>query len=244
MLGGGQSQTPYDLNFAIFNIPVRVHPFFWIAIAILGAGNRDLFGIVSWVSAAFVGVLLHELGHALTMTWFGFYPSITLYGLGGYTEFGVMRRPYAGRLAPPANILITAAGPAAGFAAAAVLTLLLTGLRFQPVVFVGPPIGVMVVLREVVISPWFTEFLNDLFFVLIAWGVLNLIPVLPLDGGRIARELLGWNNPALGAYRAATLSFVVGGAMAALAVFSGNWFLAILFGYLAYINYAGLTARW
>jgi len=244
MLGGGQSQTPYDLHFAIFNIPVRVHPFFWIAIAILGAGSRDLFGIASWVLAAFVGVLLHELGHALTMQSFGFYPSITLYGLGGYTEFGVMRNPYAGRLSPGAKILITAAGPAAGFAAAAALTTLLTVLRFQPIVYVGPPIGVMVFLREVVISPWVTDFLNDLFFVLIAWGVLNLIPVLPLDGGQIARELLGLRNPAVGAYRAAALSFVVGGAMAALCIFSGNWFLAVLFGYLAYMNYAGLTMRW
>lgn len=244
MLGGGQSETPYDLYFAIFNIPVRVHPFFWIAIAILGAGNRDLFGIVSWVLAAFLGVLLHELGHALTMQSFGFYPSITLYGLGGYTEFGVMRRPNAGRLSPAAKILITAAGPFAGFAVAAALTVLFGVLRFNPVVYVGPPIGVMVFLREVVISPWFTDFLNDLFFVLIAWGVLNLIPVLPLDGGQIARELLGWNNPALGAYRAASLSFVVGGAMAALCIFSSNWFLAILFGYLAYMNYAGLTMRW
>ncbi|NMC21565.1 MAG: hypothetical protein GYA33_14240 [Thermogutta sp.] len=244
MLGGGQSQTPYDLHFAIFNIPVRVHPFFWIAIAILGAGSRDLFGMASWVLAAFLGVLLHELGHALTMQSFGFYPSITLYGLGGYTEFGVLRNPYAGRLSPAAKILITAAGPAAGFAIAAALTALLAVLRFHPIVYVGPPIGVMVLLPEVVISPWFTGFLNDLFFVLIAWGVLNLIPVLPLDGGQIARELLGWRNPALGAHRAAALSFVVGGAVAALCIFSGDWFLAVLFGYLAYINYAGLTTRW
>ncbi len=244
MLGGGEGGTPYDLNFVIFNIPVRVHPFFWLAIAILGAGSRDLFGVVSWIVAAFVGVLLHELGHALTMQSFGFYPSITLYGLGGYTDYGILRNPYAGRPSPGAKIMILAAGPGSGFVAAAALTALLMILRFDPIVYVGLPIGVMVVLTKIVISPWITMFLNDLLFVLIAWGILNLIPVLPLDGGQIARELLGWRNPALGAYRAAALSFVIGGAVAASCIFSGNWFLAILFGYLAYTNYTGLTVRW
>ena len=30
--------TPYDLRFQLMNVPVRVHPFFWLVVAVLGFG--------------------------------------------------------------------------------------------------------------------------------------------------------------------------------------------------------------
>src|SRR5690606_40853468 len=31
------SPTPYDLQFRLFGVPVRVHPFFWVTAVILGS---------------------------------------------------------------------------------------------------------------------------------------------------------------------------------------------------------------
>ena len=40
-----------------------------------------------WVVAVFVGVLFHEFGHASAMRAYGFYPWITLYGMGGMASY-------------------------------------------------------------------------------------------------------------------------------------------------------------
>jgi len=75
------------------------------------------------------------------------------------------------------------------------------------------------------------------FFVLpsIMWGLLNLIPVLPLDGGRIAQSLigLGGGNP-LQAY---WLGVVASAVVAVYAFQSGQNFLGIFFVWMGIDNY-------
>lgn len=231
-------ETPYDLYFTLFGIPVRVHPLFWLVAVFLGLHADDLFSLLAWVLAVFIAVLVHEMGHAVAMRAFGYYPSVTLYGMGGYTRYGMR----AVGVLPPrvwGRILMTAAGPAAGFLLAFVLALGLSVLRVPLVVKLGPPIGVMVLAN--LPSPWLTVFVYYIFFTTIAWGVLNLLPVLPLDGGHIMREILSIRDPHWGSFRAGQISLVVAAAVAFWSVMSGSYFLAILFAYLAYSNYQALA---
>ena len=54
------STTPYDLQFRIVGVPVRVHPLFWLGGLVMGASN-DLVGVLLWIAVIFVSILIHEL---------------------------------------------------------------------------------------------------------------------------------------------------------------------------------------
>ena len=88
MLLGEPPRTPYDLNFSLFGIPVRVHPLFWLVTLLLG---YELAAMpprcLTWIIAVFSAILVHEMGHALAMRAYGFQPWITLYGMGGLTAY-------------------------------------------------------------------------------------------------------------------------------------------------------------
>ena len=121
MLLGEPPRTQGDLNFSLFGIPVRVHPLFWLVALLLGARSGGAAEIVTWIVALFVSILFHELGHAMAARAYGFQPSITLYGMGGlasYNQPGGYRSRGHG---PLGQVLISAAGPGAGFLLAAVI---------------------------------------------------------------------------------------------------------------------------
>ncbi|MCS7304321.1 MAG: hypothetical protein NZ602_04350 [Thermoguttaceae bacterium] len=243
MLLGEPERTQADLCFRLLGIPVRVHPFFWIVALILGANQiRSPVDLILWVLAVFVAILVHELGHALLMRLLGFHPAITLYGLGGYASYD---RVWGGSNlghTPGGQILIHAAGPGASLALAAFIIGLvwLSGiqLEFQ----IGLPYGLWVGFF-LPGSELLNQFLNWLVTILLAWSFLNLMPVYPLDGGQMVREVLIWLNPHQGMVQTLVLSVLVGGALclAALLVWK-SWFLAILFGYLAFANFMTLQA--
>ena len=104
----GTATTPYDLRFRFLDIPVRIHPFFWLMSAILGFRPNDLPGVVIWIGCVLISVLIHEYGHGLMAKSFHGSPSIVLYGLGGLCFSQVERTP-GQRLA------VLFAGPGAGF---------------------------------------------------------------------------------------------------------------------------------
>ena len=96
------------MRFRIFSIPVRVDATFLI-IALLG-GSRDLSLIAAWTVAAFVAVLAHELGHALTVRAFGIRQvAVTLFALGGVTTY-----PAEPRLSPGRQFIVSASGSLVG----------------------------------------------------------------------------------------------------------------------------------
>jgi stage IV sporulation protein FB len=230
-----------DLHFRLFGIPVRIHPFFWIIMLLLGPLQSGPKPLIAWIVAALVSVLVHELGHAAAMRSFGIRPSIVLYGMGGLTIPGAVssrsREP-----GPNGRVLISVAGPAAGFGVAALLYAVLK--------LAGYPIEITVGLPEVVtISPVFvvsevlSYFIYFLFVVNILWGILNLLPILPLDGGHIAGEVCQQASPAYGARVALMVS-----AFAAIfvAMYAGtqyhDYWIALFFGYLGFISIQALAA--
>jgi stage IV sporulation protein FB len=158
------------IRFSIFGIPVEVQPFFWISLAVLGGAiNADsasaIFQVVLFILAGFISVLIHELGHALTARSFGAHSRITLEAFGGYAAYS------GATMSRKRSFLITAAGPG--------IQLLLGGAILL-LFLVLPPL-----------SPTGAYFLSTLVNISFFWAILNLLPVLPLDGGQMLNAVLG-----------------------------------------------------
>eukprot|EP00903_Cladosiphon_okamuranus_P003720 g3718.t1 len=100
------------INFSIFNIPVRIEPFFWLTLAFISGrlfadSKEQIFGLLLFILAGFISILVHELGHALTAKSFGKRVHIVLQAFGGYAEYDNLRP-----LRPTQSFAVTAAGPA------------------------------------------------------------------------------------------------------------------------------------
>src|ERR1700722_9225169 len=100
------------LAFRLGSIPVQVHGSFLLVVVLLGMLGGDPSGILLWIVVVFIGVLLHELGHALVGRSFGLTPQIDLIGFGGLTSWGDGKSA----LGPPKRIAISLAGPFTGIA--------------------------------------------------------------------------------------------------------------------------------
>lgn len=241
MLGADPPRTPWDLYFSLFRIPVRVHPMFWLVGLLLGLNARTPIALMGWLVAVFVSVLIHELGHAAVMRAYGYRPSITLYALGGFASYG----PSVFGSRPPGGLMmiaICAAGPAAGFALAGILLFALTAAGFDTVVQIGLPFGLQIGVQEIVWSAAFSDFINQLFFINVMWGIVNLLPIYPLDGGQIWREVLLKVYPAEAVRLSLMISFVAAGLLAVIALVQWkDTFTAVFFGYLAYVSYTTLA---
>ena len=229
-----------DLHFSLLHIPVRIHPMFWVMGLILGSTGSDdnkVLPIVIWVVAVFLSVLVHEMGHALAMRHLGVQPWITLYGMGGLTSH------QGGQFQPMTQILVSLAGPVAGFALAAIVVALVKAsghvLRFA----IGWPYLIEWHLGGFA-NPVLFELCYDLLFVNIWWGILNLLPILPLDGGRITNEALNICHPRGALKISLWVSLIVATAMAATGLRTQpvQWFRILLFGSLAYSSFQMLTA--
>ena len=138
--------------------------------------------------------------------------------------------------------VVSAAGPAVGFLLAALLvgSVLLAG---HTILYrLGAPYGLLVQTPDLIVRPHVTEFINNLLFICIAWGILNLLPIYPLDGGQIAREIF-LRLARDGIRESLILSIITAVAIAAFAISRQSWFMVFLFGYLAYSSFATLQAH-
>jgi stage IV sporulation protein FB len=80
-------------------------------------------------------------------------------------------------------------------------------------------------------------------YICVIWGIVNLLPIYPLDGGHVAREILLQISPRYGIRLSLWLSIVAAVAMAVFGFVQWHsWFVAFFFGYLAYTCYATLAA--
>ncbi len=255
MILGEPPRTAYDLHFRLLGIPVRVHPFFWLLAMLLMAHTllkttnaRDFLAtLLPWVAAVFLGVVVHELGHAAAMRFYGRRPWITLYALGGLTSSQQDGWHGTATGATLREIIISVAGPAAGFVLAGLVALAVWVAGYAIAFEFGLPM-LLNIQMEPVGSQVLSEFIYYLLFVSIFWGVINLLPIYPLDGGQIAREIFLLLDRREGIPRSLMLSMVTAGTLAAIGLLLWqSLFAAILFGYMAYTSYTTLQAyrqRW
>lgn len=199
------------LRFHLFGIPIEVQPTFWLIALLLGMSGTAQTVLI-WMVAVFIGVLVHELGHALVARSFGGKPDITLYMMGGLTRPNLSEGQTWTRFQ---SAMVTIAGPAAGF--------LLGLVAFAWLRVSMPEPGT----RE-------AQFTFIMLWINWGWGVLNLIPVLPLDGGNLMRAVLSGTNPVKGLWRATWVSAIVA-PIVALAAYRVNMrWAALLFALFAY----------
>jgi stage IV sporulation protein FB len=245
------STSPYDVHFSLFGYPVRIHPYFWLTTLFLGPLElRAAFNVI-WVLVVLICILLHELGHAVVMKLYGYYPSIVLYSFGGLAI--PHRGSYTARRPGPwGDMLIAFAGPASGFILAA---LVVFGFKYLG----GYPVGIfeeswrdVVPTVLIVDHNYLHYFVNEVLYICVMWGLVNLLPLYPLDGGQIAQQVFYLNNPQDAMRPTLILAVIVGGLLTAYFVMQAidqhsgmhfqGWYLPIFFGWLTYSNYTMLQS--
>lgn len=145
-------------------------------------------GTLAFLAAAFLSILGHELGHAAairkitgehTLVVIGFGGATISSGVGGGAE--AVGRSRAGR-----QVLISLAGPAAqiavGLAGWAVARSVVPSDAWLPGSWLPWDF-------DVGASIWLLA-LQQFIWISVVWSVLNLAPMLPLDGGQALRGLL------------------------------------------------------
>jgi Zn-dependent protease len=170
--------TPIELG-KLFGVQVRVELTVLLVAGLFiftGLGNnpttQDLLNQTTFVILLFVSIFLHEMGHAAGAWLFGIRTiDVTLSFFGGYA-----------RLDPPPrraleDIVVSFAGPATNLAIGGVLYLWLYGGGFTSL-----SENTWIILARVMQANIFL-------------GLLNLLPGHPLDGGHIARAVLGMFLP-------------------------------------------------
>jgi Zn-dependent protease len=174
------------LKFSLGDIPVRVH-FTFLLIAFIFPQQR-LVDTAAWVLVAFLAVLLHEAGHAFAARHYGATPvTITLFALGGVTVY-----PAVNDLTPGRRLVISAMGSIVGILTGGVLLLVWWSGVFDN--------ASNVVQVAVVGYMWAA----------LGWGVLNWIPVRPLDGGAMLTSFLEIVWPSRALIAAKTISLISG----------------------------------
>lgn len=235
------------VRFTLFGVPVEIQPWFWLSAAILSRGIDartawELQLALLFILASAISILVHEFGHALVGRRLGGgYARIVLWAFGGlaYNE--------GGRFTRWQRFWMVAAGPGAGFALFLLIALLL-------VIAFGPrdaatlvSLGLFDTSGGGTVSSRTAEFFTDRYalFSLIGdflwinfwWGLINLLPVLPLDGGRITEIFVKPQK------RVHEIALVAAASMAIVgAVWMQNLYVTLLFGYLAWKNYQDAKA--
>jgi len=154
----------FALRFRLASFPVALAPSFGVMALILFWGLPLPLLIMGCV-ALFVCILFHELGHAFALWGLGQTATLQLHAFGGTTHFDAT-------LPRRARILVSLAGPCAGFLLGALLLL-------------AEPLWL-----RIAWEPWrylFSESQHICFF----WGAVNLLPLPPLDGGHVLEDALG-----------------------------------------------------
>jgi tetratricopeptide (TPR) repeat protein len=179
--------------------------------------------VVLIVGIVTFAILVHELGHAVTGRLFGLQPAIAFHAMGGLTQFGAKEHR---ELSHGRRVLITLAGPMVG---------ILIGI---PIFFL--PVFVPIARGSVAdsaheIALWTT----------LGWGVLNLIPMMPLDGGQIVATILDRFFGTRGILIARIASMVIGVGLAAVAIakFDRPWFTLLILANLAMNNWRAYQAE-
>lgn len=195
-------------RFRLFAIPITIRPSFLLIAALLGLSLGNPVFILAWAFVVFVSILIHELGHALTARSMGAEVAIELNGLGGLTKWAVP----GGALSPGRRATVAAAGSAVGVA---------FGLG---VWLIAPQFGPYERITAFI--------LDNLIFVNVFWGLLNWLPIRPLDGGHLLMSLLDKVAPERATRIARVVFIATSGAALGAALYFGQLIIAFLAGWL------------
>jgi stage IV sporulation protein FB len=215
------------LRWRLFGISFCIQPSFWLISAlfgylVVGMGMQitgwDLLKYIGiWVVCTLVSVMVHELGHAVTGRVFGLPGNITLAGMGGQAV-GNFETLSVGQ-----RVLVILAGPGAGFLFLFVLIL----VNQRPWNLNVADALNLPTLRV----PWkwdildqidtnlkttapYSEIMKFLCWMNLFWNIINLIPIMPLDGGMLMSEGFTVVSPVRGLWLAFAISFLLAGGLA------------------------------
>jgi len=203
------------LRFRFLGYPVTIQPIFWLLSFLIGmsfAGNGEPARLIIAIACIMGSILVHEIGHGTLYRYFGAAPSITLHGMGGLCH-GHGYQPGANWRGK--QILISLAGPVFGL-----LLYLLAAFLLKTFPDLNPNLSFA--LR---VLAWINLF----------WNLLNLLPVIPMDGGRIFEAILGhgdWQRKVL-----AGVGILVSLAACIYGFMNGQIFLAMIFGMMLMDNF-------
>ncbi len=260
------------MSWRVLGIGIQIKLSFWIVSALYGwlilkieqdARGQELetsewlIRILIWVSCTLVSVLVHELGHVLVGRVFGHAGNIVLAGMGGQA---------AGKyesLHPWQRMLVAAAGPCAGFLFLGMQfvldfsqwNMLMDWLDWEKWkvrwylidLITGNPL-----FR--INHGYYRITMQFLMLMNLFWNVLNLLPIMPMDGGMILREICIMVFRAHGLIIAYSISILLAGlgllyglmnffmnrnTNTAAQILDGVWILT--FGMIAFQNFMGLS---
>ncbi len=224
------------MRFSIVGIPVTVRLSFWLVAVFLGFSfirdggmQPEWVGIALWVGIVFLGVLSHEMGHALVARHFGARVRIELTTFGGFTAWSLPASGNPGgadpgRMNPGLRALVAVAGSGVG---------VIIGLATWGVQILGRAQG-----------GWPEEVFfitGAMIWVNLGWGVLNWAPLRPLDGGHILEAALEGLFGKKADTVAVWVFFVLSVAAAYLAWRLDLIIIAVLAGFLAVSEFRRLT---
>jgi len=216
LLEGGQSRG--GLRLRVAGTPVLLEWTFLVFTVLIGSTLGDPALVVAWLVIVTVSILIHELGHALALRGWGVPSRIRLHVMGGVTthEAGALPTRWS-------RIAVSLAGPAAGM------------------VLLGLP-AVLIDRAWPAPEPW-DDVLVLLVWVNLGWALVNLLPILPLDGGHVAHELLDAGTRGRGELPARALSVVTAAAAGAWAITNGFLFGAVFAGFFVIDNLQAIRGR-
>lgn len=246
--------SSYDLHFQLFGYHVRIAWGFWLVAALLGwqssqglhqiAVDNDIDSpsapvlLLLWVAALFLSILVHELGHSIAFSYYGTRSRIVLYHFGGLAipdSFGAWDGARQRNIGPHEQIVISAAGPVFQLLLAAIVLLAgyFLGVRMQILGFLINPESAS---SSIVIPAAF----DFILYPSVYWALLNLAPILPLDGGHIMQNVLLLTNIQRPYHVALVVSVATGGVLGLYFMMSGNVFGAMMFFMFAANNWQAM----
>lgn len=229
------------IEFTLFGIPVRVHPTHWIGLAIIGGlfhvrSTEDLYPVLFFMIAGFIGILSHEMGHALVGRKFGKAASaVDLIILGGYTQYFGARFDRTGRimsvLAGPAATVVLGIASWIGFVILfgnwTIGTAFAYITAYNPFVVFNPDLNTTLSQPQIMLA----YLLGCFMFISVWWSILNMLPIMPLDGGQFLSEFV--RSPK----RLHLIGAITACIILLLALLSQSTILALFMAFMAFENF-------
>lgn len=204
------------MRFNLFNIPVYIHPSFWIFVIFFTSiyQSPSVYSLILG-GVLILSLLVHEFGHALTARFYGAQPNIVLQAFGGRAEY--KDRAMTSKQA----FYVTLNGP--------LLESLLIPLSY-------------LILKSGIFSGYcyIQYFFYATMRINIIWCLLNLIPIAPLDGAHLLNYFLEKKFRSRGTQATLFVGLICVASIAPYLLFKGFFFFGIMLIIFGYQNFNAL----